>query len=626
MVDGTKLNVMTADRQMLRAFGGLNETYGCSEAEMSAGVNFSSRGFPALQTRKRRVKTREVKDVNGMYHLNGAVLCRGKTLEYVPDAQRAKSGAVVLENAVTDDRKMMVGMGSKVLIWPDRKAFDTETGELLDLGAVWELGDGEMELTLCDAEGKSYSPTAGTELPGEPADGQVFLKGDAARPYSSESVLMRYSAKNKKWDEVQLTAVRMRCPGISGGMREGDTVTVSGMPQAVTEKLAKGLCGEVNLAKLEGDSAVVSLSMEKSDRFFGSWTVRQDGVSWKSMDGKVTENAAAEGKVKIERRVPELDFAAEQGNRVWGCSRKENTIYACALGDPTNWYKYQGIASDSYAVSVGSDGEFTGAVSCMGYLLFFKENCIHKLYGSKPSDYQLSSVRCRGVAMNAGRSLCVIAETLYYLSPDGVMAWSGSLPTKVSGTLDAGKLTAVDWAMGGQLDGKYYLYLHRESGGRMLVYDTERGLWQEESGAGTEMMSTGQQLYLWDGSGLWAVDPDREGTAGSAEETLQFEAVTGDIGLSGPDDKYAARVTLRVDAKSHTVLRVAVSYDGGPWEELGSCAVAQGYQRVNLPFVLRRHDLMRLRFYGSGEMALRSAAFSLQGSGGARVSGAVPKR
>ncbi len=32
-------------RQLLRAFGGLNETYGCSEAEYSAGVNFFHPGF-----------------------------------------------------------------------------------------------------------------------------------------------------------------------------------------------------------------------------------------------------------------------------------------------------------------------------------------------------------------------------------------------------------------------------------------------------------------------------------------------------------------------------------------------------------------------------------------------------
>lgn len=34
-------------RNMLRVFGGLNETYSCTEAEYSAGINFSARNFPA---------------------------------------------------------------------------------------------------------------------------------------------------------------------------------------------------------------------------------------------------------------------------------------------------------------------------------------------------------------------------------------------------------------------------------------------------------------------------------------------------------------------------------------------------------------------------------------------------
>ena len=41
-------------RSLVRVFGGLNETYACSEAEYSAGVNFSARDFPALSTRKPR--------------------------------------------------------------------------------------------------------------------------------------------------------------------------------------------------------------------------------------------------------------------------------------------------------------------------------------------------------------------------------------------------------------------------------------------------------------------------------------------------------------------------------------------------------------------------------------------
>jgi len=629
MIDGRNLNILQSGRQMLRAFGGVNETYGCSEAELSSSLNFSARGYPALQTRAKRRKVRTVKDVNGMYHLNGLVLCRGTTLEYTPDERESREGAVVLENALTDTEKTMTGMGTKVLIWPDKKAFDIETGELTDLAAAWELGGGQMTVTPCDGEGKTYTPdSVGTEEPESPADGQLFLKGEAEEPYGAASVLMKYSAKNKKWTEILLQDVRIHCPGLGSVMKEGDTVTVSGMPQEVCDALAAGLDGEVSIGTLDGDDVIATLTpQQESSRYYGSWTVTATSATWKSADGKVSENKAVNAPVKLERRVPDLDFVTEQGNRVWGCSRKENSIYACALGDPTNWYSYRGIASDSYAVSVGSDGAFTGAASCLGYVLFFKEHCIHKLYGTKPSDYQMSSVRCRGVAANAAKSLCVIAETLYYLSPDGVMAWSGSLPSKVSGALDTGKLTAVDRAVGGQLDARYYLYLHRktEDGGRLLVYDTERGVWQEESTAGTGMVSTGQQLYLWDGSALWAADPERE--AGGEDETeLKFEAVTGDIGLAVPDDKYISRVTLRMDALAHTVLTVAVSYDGGDWETVSSCAVTKDHQRVNLPFVPRRHDTMRLKFAGTGQMALRSMAFTFADATGARVSGAVPGR
>ena len=101
---------------------------------------------------------------------------------------------------------------------------------------------------------------------------------------------------------------------------------------------------------------------------------------------------------------------------------------------------------------MGSDGPFTGAATCLGSVLFFKENALHKLYGSKPSDFQLSSLRCRGVARNAASSLCVLNETLYYLSPDGVMAWDGSIPTKVSEKLNTARLSNVQTAVGGALD------------------------------------------------------------------------------------------------------------------------------------------------------------------------------
>ena len=290
MIDGTNLNQLTGSRQLLRAFGGINETYSCSEAELSAALNFSGRGFPALQTRALRKKVRDVEKVNGMYHLNGLLICRGMGLEYAPDGQAGRTAAVTLENVLTDDRKELAGMGSKVLIWPDKLAFDTETGQLEPLGAKWELGDRKMTVCPCDTEGKVYEVAgAGDTEPEEPEDGQLFLKGDPKNLYDYESVLEKWSAKSGKWVQVLVNTVRMTCPGIGSLLKEGDTVTLTGMPQAVCNALAADLNGEIVVQALEGDDLVASLTpAQDGSRYYGSWTVTATGTSWRSLDGART--------------------------------------------------------------------------------------------------------------------------------------------------------------------------------------------------------------------------------------------------------------------------------------------------------------------------------------------------
>ena len=275
-------------------------------------------------------------------------------------------------------------------------------------------------------------------------------------------------------------------------------------------------------------------------------------------------------------------------------------------------------------------GAFTGAATCMGYALFFKENTLHKLYGSKPSDFQLTSLRCRGVAKNAARSLCVLNETLYYLSPDGVMAWDGSIPTKVSGVLDSGRLSNVQSAVGGALDGRYYLHIARAAAGegvaRLLVYDTERALWSEEDVCSYEMTSTGGQLYLWDGQALWAADPSRETdwqSTDGVEEKLNFELVTGDIGLDGAEDRYLSRLTLRLDAECGSTVTVAASYDGGPWETVAELAAQNVRRSYDMPFVPRRHGTLRLRLKGRGQITLRSIAKTVAAAKGGITGGEV---
>lgn len=603
-------NGLKNTRNMLRVFGGLNETYSCTEAEYSAGINFSARNFPALSTRLPRRKLREEAGLNGMYHLNGLLTVCGRDLVYTPDDTDEME--VTLKDAVENGRKTLVGIGTRILIFPDKLAFDTAGRKVSALGAMWSGKNTSVEFAPCDAEGKVYEVSGcGPAEPDKPTDGQLFLRvEDPEKPWSSESTLEVYSEASGNWSAVVLDYCRISAKGVGTDFAAEDTVTLTGS--------AAEQAGQWN--ELDGDRIVYDAGADalrvKADPggewFYGRLTRTGAAVRWVSLDGSVSREFVSAEVVELERRVPDMDYLTECDNRVWGCSNKENVIYACKLGDPTNWFSYRGIAADSYAVTVGSDGAFTGAATCMGYALFFKENTLHKLYGSKPSDFQLSSLRCRGVAKGAARSLCVINETLYYLSPDGVMAWDGSIPTKVSTALDPARLRNVKSALGGALDGRYYLHLVRGSGEaqavRLLVYDTERGLWQEEDVCSYEMAGSGGQLYLWDGKAIWAADADREENwqqAGGIEDGVSFELVSGDIGLDGPEELYLSRLTLRLEAEVKSRIEVAVSYDSGAWETLAQLT-ADGRRCFDVPFVPRRCGSLRLRLKGRGQLTLRS--------------------
>lgn len=621
-------NGLKNTRNMLRVFGGLNETYSCTEAEYSAGINFSARNFPALSTRLPRRKLREEADLNGMYHLNGLLTVCGRDLVYTPDDTDEME--VTLKDAVENGKKTLVGIGTKILIFPDKLAFDTASRKVSALGAVWSGKNTSVEFAPCDAEGKVYEVSGcGPAEPDKPTDGQLFLRvEDPEKPWSSESTLEVYSEASGNWSAVVLDYCCISAKGVGTDFAAEDTVTLTGS--------AAEQAGQWN--ELDGDRIVYDAGADalrvKADPggewFYGRLTRTGAAVRWVSLDGSVSREFVSAEVVELERRVPDMDYLTECDNRVWGCSNKENVIYACKLGDPTNWFSYRGIAADSYAVTVGSDGAFTGAATCMGYALFFKENTLHKLYGSKPSDFQLTSLRCRGVAKNAARSLCVLNETLYYLSPDGVMAWDGSIPTKVSGALDSGRLANVQSAVGSALDGRYYLHVARTAAGentaRLLVYDTERALWSEENVCSYEMTSTGGQLYLWDGQALWAADPSREAdwqATDGVEEKLNFELTTGDIGLDGAEDRYLSRLTLRLDAECSSTVEVAASYDGGPWETVASLTAQDKRRSFDLPFVPRRHGTLRLRLKGRGQITLRSIAKTMAAAKGGIAGGEV---
>ncbi len=625
MINGENLNRMQSDRQLLRIFGGINETYGCSEAEWESAMNFSSRGFPALQTRLPRKEWESSMQVGGMYHLNGLVVATRKEIDYyptdTPDQVRRYPDKLTL------GEKIMVGMGSKVIIFPDKVSFDTTTGTVETLEKAWDGTGKNVMVCPCTAEGVTCEVERyGKTEPTDPKPGEKFLKvKDETNPWKYDGVVEVYDKEAKSWKELVMDHCLVTTTSEKDMIGIFEAEDVVELKNFDTPDQWKELDGYREVKKSWRNSIVVSATPAGWD-YYGTLTVNETGGKWVSADGKVRKERTLKTTkpVQMKRTVPDLDFVTENNNRLWGCNRKENTIYASALGDPKNWYRYQGTAADSYTVNVGSDGHFTGAAGCMGYVLFFKENCIHRLYGTKPSDYQMASMQCRGVAENGGGSTCVVNQTLYYLADGGVMAWDGGVPVRVSASLDENRLRDVDWCSSGQENGKLHLAMGWKNGlRRMLVYDTERGLWHEETDPPRKVLGTGGMLYLWnDETGvMWTEEPELTVTAAGTVklEQMESEAVSGDIGMGLAEDKYFNRVTLRVDALGQSVLEVAVSYDGGVWETAGRCVVEESYQRINLPLVPRRYDTLRLRLKVQGQLTVRSIALSIAGSSGNRT-------
>lgn len=302
------------------------------------------------------------------------------------------------------------------------------------------------------------------------------------------------------------------------------------------------------------------------------------------------------GSLSLKRKMPDMDFLCESENRIWGC--KDNEIYACKLGDPKNWACYEGITSDSMAISVGSDGDFTGCVNYNGYVLFFKEECLHKLYGSKPSNYQVTTTAMRGIEKGSERSLCIVNEVLYYKSQSGILAYSGGVPQKVSDQL--GSETYSD-AVAACLNGKYYVSMRDSSGERNLfVYDTAKNIWFREDTADiSEMVYCSGNIYYLDESkkGIYKVHGDDEGS-------FLWSVTSGPLTENDLDRKYLKSINFRAWMEAGSFMEIMTQYDSDPeWirEAVHHCQRAGQYV---IPVYPNRYDTMRICIRGRGKVKI----------------------
>ena len=574
-----QLKPLPTSREMVDVFRGYNHNLRISNGEFFNMKNLTSDNYPVLSPRGKRGVYAKPASPQGM--VAKETLCYVDGSDFVIGQNRISMG---LSTAEEDCPKELVSMGAYVIILPDKKFINTAKPE--DRGnieATFE-SDGDVTFTLARVDGSAYEAQfTQKDAPENPENSTLWVDTS-----TTPNVLKQWSESAGMWVSIATTYVKIQSTGIGTQFSVGDGVVISGLKDQ-----------EEQISALEGAAII----QDKGDDYI-------------VIIGILDKAETLKTKVTIKRTMPVMDFIIEANNRLWGCryglddnGEFVNRLYASKLGDFKNWNCFAGVSTDSYFANLGTDGYFTGAITHLGAALFFKEHCLHKVYGNVPSDFTVQDTACRGVQSGCENSMAIVNEILYYKARNAVCSYDGSLPTEISYPL--GNVQYFD-AVGGAHGNKYYLSMSDGYGAwNLFVFDTAKGLWHREDDLhAIEFVSYRGEMYCVD-----AEDRNIITLLGSHEEdekVVEWMAETGELGVSSPDMKYVSRITLRMSLEPGSEMKVYAQYDMSD-EWILTCAFrGTDLRSFSVPIRPRRCDFMRLKFEGIGPAKIYSITKTIE--------------
>ena len=310
----------------------------------------------------------------------------------------------------------------------------------------------------------------------------------------------------------------------------------------------------------------------------------------------VFEEGTESGTVTLAREVPDLDYICESNYRLWGC--KGDTIYCSKYLDPLNFSVNDGIASDSWAVQVGTEGDFTGCIPYGQHICFFKEHTLHKIYGSKPSNYQLVSASVYGVQKGCERSMCMINEQLIYKGLHGVYAYTGGIPELLSENFGSRRFTDAVATSDGE---RYYISM-KDDAWHLFVFDMLKGVWLEEDDTqAIDMAFHDGSVYLLCADGK-LLQVDRNGSLEDVEWSVTFCPFNEVM----DERKGYSRFSMRVDMAAGAWLSVDVKTDQDKqWHEVYTTHNERA-RTIGVPIRPTRCDSVSIRVRGQGDCTIKA--------------------
>ena len=582
------LQEVTRYREMTSAFGGYNHQLSCQDGQFFDMENMTSQYFPILSPRQNRGIVKNFTNPQGILDKEDVLWIDDRKL-YINGEEKTLSNITLTE----DSPKTLAKMGAFVIIMPDRVWYNVDKNECGYMEHTNTITSGnKITFSLCQANGAAITwHDAEYYESNEPKDGDYMMSTN-----NGKTSLKVYSASTSVWLTVATTYMQITAKGIGKGFEKEDGVKL-------TIDDIEGLSNVFVNKEDNGKISTNTVIMDKTD----------DSITITGIIGQFIE--VSDKELTIERKTPDMAFITECNNRLWGCSKDGHEIYCCKLGDVKNWNCFAGISTDSWAATIGSDGKFTGAITYLGYPMFFKEDCLIKISVSATGGHQIKETKCRGVQKGSERSLAILNESLYYKSSTCVCAYNGSLPFSISDEL--GEVRYYD-AVAGTIDNRYYISMKDDKGkSNLFVYDSKNGIWCKEDN--TDVLcfcKHADDLYFIDNKdkrmksvrGTLLYDVEEKAT----EDKFNWFVESGNIGYSSPDNKYVSRINMRITLEFGSNVDFYLRYDSsGEWEHKFNMS-GKGTRTFTVPIIPKRCDHFKYKIKGKGGCKIHSITKTLE--------------
>ena len=347
----------------------------------------------------------------------------------------------------------------------------------------------------------------------------------------------------------------------------------------------------------EGDAVTITGCSNNGNNKTAEIIIRAVSDDELTFDDNAFTEATEEGEVTISRTVPDLDFICESNYRLWGTHG--NTIYSSKFSDPLNFKVFDGLANDSYAIEVGSEGEFTGCIPYSSHICFFKENTLHKLYGSKPSNFQITTVNVYGVQSGSEGSMQIVNEQLLYKGVGGVYAYTGGVPELISEKFGTKRYSNAVACCDGEI---YYISMKQGEEWSLFSYDVLNNIWlREDETQAVDMAFYDGKVYFLDArGGLYYIDKtaDRSDIEWGATFCTMHETMNERKGYS--------KFHLRMDMSAGAWLAVDIKTDNDTqWQQIYTTHNAKA-KTVSIPIIPTRCDSIDIRLRGKGKCTIKA--------------------